>query len=143
MSNYHRGSRRSVSNIVAELMLILVTLAAGFLFLGYYYSALSQYTSQTSVSAFKYLQYLEPSMAWYSDGHIYVTFYTSPYGVEVYYVTINESQASCLIKVGSNTYRLPALLPASSMGYVLCNSSGPGTVTIGTGGGEVSVYAGP
>ncbi|MGC9112278.1 hypothetical protein [Acidilobus sp.] len=133
---------RGISDEVAELMLILVVLAVGGAFLSYYYVTLTQYEGSVG-NGYEYLQYLVPMSAWSAGDQVYATFSTGPYGVRLLNVLVNSSPASCNVTVGGVAYKLPADLPAASMGYVSCRWSGPGLVTLVTGSGEVSVYAGP
>lgn len=134
----HRG----ISDIAAELMLILVVLAVGGAFLGYYYAALSRYETALG-NGYEYLQYIVPVSAWSSGGRVYATFAVGPYGARLVSVLVNSSVTSCNVTVNGAAYRLPADLPANAVGYVSCSWSGPGVVTLATTSGEVSVYAGP
>ncbi|MGC9209750.1 MAG: hypothetical protein ACP5FT_00535 [Acidilobus sp.] len=130
--------RRSISDVVAEILLILVVLSVGATLLGYYLYNLSSYESYR-VNEFDELAYIVPVAGVASNGTIKVVFNTGPYGIEVYQVLVNGTPSDCMINVSDRYYTLPALLPAAQLAEVLCTGPSPAAVTIVTNSGEYEV----
>jgi len=133
---------RSISDVVAEIMLILVVLGVGAGFLAYYLYYLSYYNSY-SVNAFNQLAYLVPVMSSERGNYLVVAFYTGPYGISLYQVLVNSTPASCTVELGNRNYTTPVTLPAYQMAEVYCpynaSSGAPVEVTLVTNSGEYEV----
>jgi len=97
---------RSISDVVAEVLLILVVLGVGAGFLAYYLYYLSYYNSY-SVNAFNQLAYLVPVMSSERGNYLVVAFYTGPYGISLYQVLVNSTPASCTVKLGNRKLHDP------------------------------------
>jgi len=133
---------RSISDVVAEILLILVVLAVGTGFLAYYLYYLSYYNSY-SVNAFNQLAYLVPVMSSEQGNYLVVAFHTGPYGISLYQVLVNSTPASCTVELGQRNYTTPVTLPAYQMAEVYCpykaSSGAPVEVTLVTNSGEYEV----
>ncbi|MCG2881458.1 MAG: hypothetical protein L7G93_00710 [Acidilobus sp.] len=133
---------RSISDVVAEILLILVVLGVGTGFLAYYLYYLSYYNSY-SVNAFNQLAYLVPVMSSEQGNYLVVAFHTGPYGISLYQVLVNSTPASCTVELGQRNYTTPVTLPAYQMAEVYCpykaSSGAPVEVTLVTNSGEYEV----
>ena len=134
-----RPTRRSVSDIAAEIILILVVLSIGATLVGYYLYQLSYYKSIARANGFDLLAYVVPVLGVFHNGSIEVVFDTGPYGVELYTVTINGTPASCTVKIGPQSYTTPALLPANEIAEAVCPGRAPALVTLVTNSGSYEV----
>ena len=134
-----RPARRSVSDIAAEIILILVVLSIGATLVGYFLYQLSYYRNSAQANSFDLLAYAVPVLGVFRNGSVEVVFDTGPYGVELYTVTINGTPVSCAIRIGSQNYTTPALLPANEVAEAVCPGRAPALVTLVTNAGSYEV----
>ncbi|MGC9071356.1 MAG: hypothetical protein ACP5HK_01465 [Acidilobus sp.] len=133
-----RFGRRAISDVVAEIILILVVLSVGVALLGYYLYGLSYYRS-VQPSSFDQLAYIVPVTGVANGSRIIVVFDTGPYGIKIYSVLLNNTPVNCTIQIGQQNYTLPVLLPASELAEVVCSGNAPASVTIATNSGNYEV----
>ncbi len=129
---------RAISDVVAEVLLILVVLSIGAALLGYYLYQLSYY-GNAQPSSFDQLAYAVPVVGLSNASGITIVFDTGPYGINLYAITVNNSPANCTIKVGPQNFTTPVLLPANELVEAECNSKAPALVTLVTNAGSYEV----
>lgn len=134
-----RPVRRSVSDVAAEIILILVVLSIGATLLGYYLYQLNYYRNGAQASSFDQLAYVVPVIGVTEKGYIKVIFDTGPYGIDLYSITVNGSPANCTIGLGPQNYTVPVLLPANELAVAICPGQAPAYVTLVTNSGSYEV----
>ncbi|MCE4623392.1 MAG: hypothetical protein F7B11_01410 [Caldisphaeraceae archaeon] len=142
--------KRLVSDIVAEIMMILVVLAVGVIVIAYLSSYSTSFINiiniKNSKQQLNIKQYIIPMGAYIHNNTLYVIFNTGPWGEELYSVFINNSLInSCEVSYNNNGWHsLPYTLPQNTIAVIKCqNVSLPSSVTISYSGGEVEVEASP
>ena len=146
-----RARAKDISDVAAEILLIIITLAVGVSVLSY-----AVYLARTIESGgssyLSYESYVVPMAAWTSGDKAFAAFETGPYGDELYQILVNGTPASCAVSVRTyggqvvNYTTFPALLPANAVAVASCplgSASGPAYVTIVTSSEEVEMVAQP
>jgi FlaG/FlaF family flagellin (archaellin) len=143
-------NKRAISDIVAEIMMILVTLAIGFVLIAYLSSSAGSFVSLVNSNSNKeqlnLQQYIVPMGSYVNKSNLYIIFNTGPMGEEVYNVYINSTLINtCQVSYKNNWYSLPANLPSNAVAVIKCSNikNSPLLVTISYSGGEVEIEANP
>ncbi len=144
------NKKRSVSNIVAEIMMILITLAVGFTLIVYlsseaggFVSAVNNNNNQAQLAL---QQYIIPMGSYIHGGNLYFIFNTGPLGAQINSVYINNTLInSCVISFNGKSYALPHYLPPDAIAVINCSNvkSLTSIVTVAYNGGEVYAMANP
>ncbi|AFZ70968.1 hypothetical protein Calag_1251 [Caldisphaera lagunensis DSM 15908] len=141
---------RAVSNIVAEIMMILITLAIGFTLIVYLSSAAGGFISLTNSNnnqaQISLQQYIVPMGSYISNGNLYFIFNSGPMGAQINSVYINNTLInSCSILFNKTSYSLPHYIPPDAVAIIKCTNvkSLPSIITVAYSGGEVYAMANP
>ncbi|MGC8573437.1 MAG: hypothetical protein C0172_04345 [Caldisphaera sp.] len=143
-------NKRSVSNIVAEIMMILITLAVGFTLIVYLSSAAGGFVSLTNSNnnqaQLALQQYIVPMGSYISNGNLYFIFNSGPMGAQINSVYINSTLINtCSILFNKTSYSLSHYIPPDAVAVIKCTNvkSVTSLVTVSYSGGEVYAMANP
>ncbi len=142
------AGRPSISEVVAEVVLIMVTLSVGSVVLTYVLSQSSAVTSR-HLNEQEYLGYVTPITATAIGGKVYLVVDTGPLGADLEQVLAGATPLQCnYTAIGPTGQelagRLPFNAPANAIATITCGLPSSATeVYLVTNVGEVSVYVSP